>query len=67
MWVILTMNQIGCFRYPASRRRSLFRSTNGFGSLRLNAQSDHGMTPLALAKTLGWDKVVALLKSKGAK
>jgi hypothetical protein len=33
----------------------------------VNAQTTNGMTPLALAKTLGWDKVVALLASNGAK
>jgi hypothetical protein len=33
----------------------------------VNAVTDHGMTPLQLAQSLGWDKVVALLKSKGAK
>jgi uncharacterized protein YegJ (DUF2314 family) len=32
-----------------------------------NAVTDHGMTPLQLAKSLAWDKVVALLMSKGAK
>jgi uncharacterized protein YegJ (DUF2314 family) len=31
----------------------------------LNAVTDHGMTPMQLAKSLGWDKVVALLASKG--
>ena len=31
-----------------------------------NAVTNHGMTPLQLAKSLGWDKVVALLVSKGA-
>ena len=33
----------------------------------LNALTDHGMSPLQLAKSLRWDKVVALLVSKGAK
>jgi uncharacterized protein YegJ (DUF2314 family) len=32
----------------------------------VNAVTDHGMTPLGLAKSLGWDKVAALLISKGA-
>jgi uncharacterized protein YegJ (DUF2314 family) len=32
----------------------------------INAVTDHGMTPLQLARSLGWDKVVALLLSKGA-
>lgn len=32
-----------------------------------NAVTDHGMTPLRLARSLGWEKVVALLASKGAK
>jgi uncharacterized protein YegJ (DUF2314 family) len=32
-----------------------------------NAKTAHGMTPLQLAKSLGWDKVAALLVSKGAK
>jgi uncharacterized protein len=31
-----------------------------------NEVTDHGMTPLQLAKSLGWDKVVALLEKKGA-
>lgn len=31
-----------------------------------NAVTDHGMTPLQLARSLGWDKVVALLTSNGA-
>ena len=31
-----------------------------------NALTNHGMTPLQLAKSLGWDKVVALLVNKGA-
>ena len=31
-----------------------------------NAVTDHGMTPLQLARSLGWDKVVALLASSGA-
>ncbi len=31
-----------------------------------NAVTSHGMTPLALAKSLGWEKVVALLVEKGA-
>jgi ankyrin repeat protein len=30
----------------------------------VNAVTDRGMTPLQLAKSLGWDKVVALLKSR---
>ena len=33
----------------------------------VNAVTDHGMTPLGLAKALGWEKVAALLVSKGAK
>jgi ankyrin repeat protein len=33
----------------------------------VNARTGHGMTPLQLAKSLGWDKVAALLASKGAK
>lgn len=33
----------------------------------INAVTDHGMTALQLAKSLGWEKVVAVLKSKGAK
>ncbi len=32
-----------------------------------NAVTSDGMTPMRLAKSLGWDKVVALLVSKGAK
>jgi uncharacterized protein YegJ (DUF2314 family) len=32
-----------------------------------NAVADNGMTPLQLARALGWDKVAALLVSKGAK
>jgi uncharacterized protein YegJ (DUF2314 family) len=32
-----------------------------------NARTDHGMTPLQLARSLGWDSVAALLVSKGAK
>jgi uncharacterized protein YegJ (DUF2314 family) len=31
-----------------------------------NAVTDDGMTPLRLARSLGWDKVVAVLVSKGA-
>lgn len=31
-----------------------------------SAVTGHGMTPLALARSLGWDKVVALLAAKGA-
>jgi uncharacterized protein YegJ (DUF2314 family) len=31
-----------------------------------NAVTENGLTPLQLAKLLGWDKVVALLVSKGA-
>ena len=31
-----------------------------------NATADDGTTPLQLARSLGWDKVVALLVSKGA-
>jgi uncharacterized protein YegJ (DUF2314 family) len=33
----------------------------------VNAETTNGMTPLRLARTLGWEKVVALLESKGAK
>jgi uncharacterized protein YegJ (DUF2314 family) len=33
----------------------------------VKAVTDHGMTPLALASSLGWDKVMALLRSKGAR
>ena len=33
----------------------------------VNALTGHGMTPLQLAKSLGWDKVAALLEGKGAK
>jgi uncharacterized protein YegJ (DUF2314 family) len=33
----------------------------------VNAVTDHGMTPLQLARSLGWDKVADLLVSKGAK
>jgi len=33
----------------------------------VNALTRHGMTPLQLAKSLGWDKVAALLEGKGAK
>ena len=29
-----------------------------------NALTNHGMTPLQLAQSLGWDKVVALLARK---
>jgi uncharacterized protein YegJ (DUF2314 family) len=32
-----------------------------------NAQTNHGMTPLQLAHALGWEKVVTLLLSKGAR
>jgi uncharacterized protein YegJ (DUF2314 family) len=32
-----------------------------------NARTNHGMTPLQLANSLGWEKVVALLVSKGAR
>ena len=32
-----------------------------------NAVTNHGMTPLQLAQSLGWDKVVALLMSAGAR
>jgi uncharacterized protein YegJ (DUF2314 family) len=32
----------------------------------VNAVTDHGMTPVQLARSLGWDKVEALLASKGA-
>jgi len=32
-----------------------------------NAVTDHGMTPLQLARSFDWDKVVALLLSKGAR
>lgn len=32
-----------------------------------NAVTDHGMTPLQLARSLGWDRVADLLVSKGAK
>jgi uncharacterized protein YegJ (DUF2314 family) len=32
-----------------------------------NALTSHGMTPLQLAKSLGWDRVVALLVGRGAK
>jgi uncharacterized protein len=32
----------------------------------VNALTGHGMTPLQLAKSLGWDKVAALLEGKGA-
>ena len=31
-----------------------------------NARTDHGLTPLQLARSLGWEKVVALLLSHGA-
>ncbi len=31
-----------------------------------DARTDHGMTPMQLAKSLGWERVVALLESKGA-
>jgi uncharacterized protein YegJ (DUF2314 family) len=33
----------------------------------VNAVTAHGATPLQLAKSLGWDKVAALLMSKGAR
>jgi uncharacterized protein YegJ (DUF2314 family) len=33
----------------------------------VNAKTDGGATPLQLARSLGWDRVVALLVSKGAK
>jgi uncharacterized protein YegJ (DUF2314 family) len=33
----------------------------------VNAETTNGMTPLALAKTLAWDKVIALLATHGAK
>ncbi len=33
----------------------------------MNAVTNNGMTPLKLAKSLGWDKVAALLVGKGAK
>ena len=33
----------------------------------VNALAGHGMTPLQLAMSLGWDKVAALLEGKGAK
>ena len=33
----------------------------------VNAKTGHGMTALQLAKSLNWDKVVALLASKGAR
>jgi uncharacterized protein YegJ (DUF2314 family) len=32
-----------------------------------NAGTNHGMTPVQLARSLGWDEVVALLASKGGK
>jgi hypothetical protein len=32
----------------------------------VNAKTAHGMTPLQLAKSLSWDKVIALLQSRGA-
>jgi uncharacterized protein len=31
-----------------------------------NARTDHGMTPMQLARSLGWEKVVALLATNGA-
>jgi uncharacterized protein len=31
-----------------------------------NAKNDKGLTPVQLARSLGWDKVVALLVTKGA-
>jgi uncharacterized protein YegJ (DUF2314 family) len=33
----------------------------------VNAVTGHGMTPLALARSLGWDAVTALLEGRGAK
>ena len=33
----------------------------------INAVTGHGMTPLQLARSLAWDKVIDLLMSKGAK
>lgn len=32
-----------------------------------NATTSHGLTPLQLAQSLGWDRVVSLLRTKGAK
>ena len=32
-----------------------------------NVRTDHGITPLQLAKSLGWEKVMALLVGRGAK
>jgi uncharacterized protein YegJ (DUF2314 family) len=32
-----------------------------------NAQTDDGLTPIELAQSLGWDKVVGVLQSKGAR
>ena len=32
----------------------------------VNAVTEQGLTPLQLARSLGWEKVVALLLSKGA-
>lgn len=32
-----------------------------------NAVTEHGMTPLQLAESLGWEKVIALLKTAGAR
>ena len=37
------------------------------GGADANAKTANGMTPLALARTLGWDNVVALLVAHGAK
>lgn len=33
----------------------------------VNAETTNGMTPLALANVLGWDKVAAVLRAKGAR
>jgi ankyrin repeat protein len=33
----------------------------------VNAKTNHGMTAIQLAKSLGWDKVIVLLESKGAR
>lgn len=33
----------------------------------VNALTEHGMTPLQLAKSLGWDKVAKLIASRGGK
>jgi ankyrin repeat protein len=32
----------------------------------VTAKTNHGMSAIQLAKSLGWDKVIALLASKGA-